>query len=201
MRKIIVINMMSLDGYYTGSKQPTKPETVLPFDDAFHAYNIERIKKADTVLLGHTSYEEFRDLWPPLANNPKATPNMQKFAELYNKIEKVVVSDRMTPKDLSGPWKATTRIIGHDVYNEIRKLQQKDGDEIIIWASRTLWSNLVAHGITVELHIVLANVLVGGGTPLFKDVHDVSLQCTATPEKLQHSENLLITYDLRSNMK
>jgi len=197
MRKLIIVNMMSLDGYYTGSKEPEKPDTVLPFDDAFHAYDVERMKTASTVLLGHNSYKEFSSFWPSLADDPDATPNPRKFAKLYNKIEKVVVSNKMTSRELKGPWKDTTRIISHNVYDEVKKLQKEDGKDIVMWASRMLWSDLVAHGIVAELHIILGNVVVGAGTPLFKDVHDVSLHNIGTPRKLPNSENVLIKYELR----
>lgn len=58
MRKLIVSNIMSLDGCYEG---PGKDVMVLPLDEAFDAYNVERLRAADTLLLGRTTYEGFRD--------------------------------------------------------------------------------------------------------------------------------------------
>jgi hypothetical protein len=49
MRKLIVSNLVSLDGYYTG---PGDNVMVLPLDEAFDAYNAERLRAADTLLLG-----------------------------------------------------------------------------------------------------------------------------------------------------
>ena len=48
MRKLIVSNIMSLDGYYEG---PGENVMVLPMDEAFDAYNAERLRAADTLLL------------------------------------------------------------------------------------------------------------------------------------------------------
>ena len=59
MRKLIVSNIMSLDGYYEG---PGKNVMVLPLDEAFDAYNAERLRAADTLLLGRVSYDGFRGL-------------------------------------------------------------------------------------------------------------------------------------------
>ena len=57
MRKLIVCNIVSVDGYYEG---PGKDVMALPFDEAFDEYNAERLRAADTLLLGRTSFEGFK---------------------------------------------------------------------------------------------------------------------------------------------
>jgi hypothetical protein len=52
MRKLIVANIVSMDGYYEG---PGRNVMLLPMDGAFDDYNLERMRAAGTVLLGHTS--------------------------------------------------------------------------------------------------------------------------------------------------
>ncbi len=47
MRQLIVSNIMSLDGYDEG---PDKDVMALPMDEAFDAYNAERLRAADTLL-------------------------------------------------------------------------------------------------------------------------------------------------------
>jgi hypothetical protein len=54
MRKLIVCNIVSLDGFYSG---PGGNVMAMPFDDGFSDYNAERLRAADTLLLGRTSYE------------------------------------------------------------------------------------------------------------------------------------------------
>jgi hypothetical protein len=54
MRKLVVCNIMSLDGYDEG---PGNNVMVLPMDASFDEYNLERIRAADAVLLGRTSYQ------------------------------------------------------------------------------------------------------------------------------------------------
>ncbi len=71
MRKLIVCNIMSLDGYYTG---PGNNVMVLPMDEAFDAYNAERLRAADTLLLGRTTYEGFKGFGPSVTADPSATP-------------------------------------------------------------------------------------------------------------------------------
>jgi dihydrofolate reductase len=67
MRKLIVSNIMSLNGYYTG---PDNNVMALPMDEAFDAYNAERLRAADTLLLGRTTYDGFRGFWPSVADDP-----------------------------------------------------------------------------------------------------------------------------------
>jgi dihydrofolate reductase len=92
MRKLIVSNMMSLDGYYEG---PGKNVMVLfdyrwdcPTDESFDAYNAERLHAADTLLLGRVSYDGFKSFWPSVADDPDATPLQREISHLNNAIEK-----------------------------------------------------------------------------------------------------------------
>jgi dihydrofolate reductase len=71
MRKLIVSNIMSLDGYYEG---PGKNVMVLPMDEAFDTYNAERLRAADTLLLGRNTYDGFKGFWPSVADDPNFTP-------------------------------------------------------------------------------------------------------------------------------
>ena len=69
MRKLIVANFMSLDGYFEG---PDHDVMALPFDPMFDEYNLERVRTADTLLLGATSYPQMMAFWPRLADDPAA---------------------------------------------------------------------------------------------------------------------------------
>jgi hypothetical protein len=66
MRKLIVCNIISLDGFYSG---PGGDVMAMPFDAGFSDYNAERLRAADTLLLGRTSYEDFRSYWPTVAED------------------------------------------------------------------------------------------------------------------------------------
>ncbi|MGH8827731.1 MAG: hypothetical protein ACRDVZ_09100 [Jiangellaceae bacterium] len=94
MRKLIVCSIMSLDGYYEG---PGKNVMVPPMDGAFDAYNLERIRAADTVLIGRTSYQMFSGFWPALPDNPAATDVNREFSSIYTKVDKAVVTDTFAP--------------------------------------------------------------------------------------------------------
>jgi dihydrofolate reductase len=88
MRKLIVCNIVSLDGYYEG---PGGDVMALPFDNGFDEYNAERLRAADTLLLGRRSFEGFAGYWPPVADDPDARPVEREISRLNTAIEKVVV--------------------------------------------------------------------------------------------------------------
>ena len=71
MRKLIVCNIISLDGFFSG---PAGDVMVMPFDRGFSDYNAERLRAADTLLLGRTSYEGFRSYWPAIAEDVNQPP-------------------------------------------------------------------------------------------------------------------------------
>ncbi len=188
-------NIISLDGYYEG---PGKNVMVLPMDGGFDSHNLECMKNAGSVLLGHTSYQMFSSFWPIVAENPDASETNREFSKLYNTVEKIVISDKLSEKDLPEVWKDTTRIIGNDVYSTLANLKKKDGKDIVIYGSRVLWNDLFAHGLVDELHLTIGNVVLGDGTPLFDapisyDDPRVKLHLLES-RKMDNSENMLTKY-------
>jgi dihydrofolate reductase len=197
MRKLIVSNIMSLDGYYEG---PGKNVMVLPLDEAFDAYNAERLRAADTLLLGRTTYEGFKGFWPSVADDPSPqwTPTHREISRLDNAIDKVVISDSMT-REQTEPWQNTTRIISRAEANrQIAELKRHSGKDILVFGSRTLWNDLLAHGLVDELHLMVGSVIVRAGTPLFDGPPEpaVSLRLIET-RTWDGSNNVLVRYEVR----
>ena len=71
----------------------------LDMDDAFDAYNLERIRAAGTVLLGRRSFEGFSSYWPDIANAPDdpfnraLSDNNRELSSIYDRLPEMVVSD------------------------------------------------------------------------------------------------------------
>src|SRR5262245_52975280 len=106
MRKLIVGNMVSLDGYYEG-----KDRSLDALFDYFHKdyagdetldhYFTERLRAADTLLLsGRTSYLGNKDYWLNYPSNPNGTAIRREYAGLMKAVDKVVVSNTITTEDL-----------------------------------------------------------------------------------------------------
>src|SRR5262249_60253234 len=71
MRNLIVCNIMSLDGYCEG---PGGNVMALPMDGFFDEHNLERLRAADTLLLGAATYMALKGYWPAVAENPGVSP-------------------------------------------------------------------------------------------------------------------------------
>ena len=200
MRKLIVCNAVSLDGYYEGSGKNVMDLfdyrfEAYPADESFDAYNAERLRAADTLLLGRTSYEGFKGFWPSVADDPDATPFQREISRLNNAIDKVVVSDGLSPEETE-PWH-NTRIIGRaNAHEQIAELKRQTGGDILIFGSRTLWNDLLANDLVDELHLMVTPVLVGAGTPLFDGQKPVSLRLLDTLT-WDGSGNVLARYGIR----
>jgi len=192
MRKLIVCNIISLDGYYEG---PGKDVMALPFDEAFDEYNAERLRAADTLLLGRRSFEGFKSYWPPVADDPDARPVEREISRLNNAIDKVVVSDTLTPEH-TAPWHDTRIVKSADAHEQIAKLKSGPGKEILVLGSHTLWNDLLVGGLVDELHLMIGPALLGGGTPVFEGRSRVALRLLGS-RTLEKSELVLARYGPR----
>jgi dihydrofolate reductase len=200
MAKLIVSNIVSLDGYYEG---PSKNIMDLfgyrfeayPADESFDAYNAERLRAADTLLLGRTSYEGFKSCWPPVAEDPDAAPIEREISQLNNAIDKVVVSDALTA-DETEPWHNTRIISRADAHEQIAELKCQPGKDILVFGSRTLWNDLLDNHLVDELHLMIGPVVLGAGTPLFDGQPAVSLRLIDS-RTWDGSGNVFVRYEAR----
>lgn len=183
MRKLVVCNIMTLDGYYEAPGKNVMPlfdyRHAYPEDESFDAYNAERLRAADILLLGRSSYELFKGYWPPVADDPNATPVTREVSRLDNAIEKVVVSDSLTPNQ-TAPWHNTRILRRADAHREIAELKRQSGKEILMFASRILWNDLLDRGLVDECHLMISPVILGAGTPLFASPPPVTLRMIDT---------------------
>jgi dihydrofolate reductase len=200
MRKLIVSNAMSLDGYYEGSGKNVMALfdyrlEAYPTDESFDVYNAERLRAADTLLLGRVSYEGFKGFWPSVADDPNATPIQREISRLNNAIDKVVISDSLTSEE-TAPWHNTRIIRRADAHQQIAELKRQTGKDILVFGSRTLWRDLLANDLVDELHLMIGPVVLGAGTPLFGGQPAVSLRLIDT-RTWDGSGNVLVRYEVR----
>ena len=96
MRKLIVSNLISLDGYASG---PGGDVMALPFDTTFSTYNLELMQAADIMVSGATTYRGFLSYWPPIADDP-AQPEVERaISRRHRELEHLVVSNSLTAEE------------------------------------------------------------------------------------------------------
>ena len=91
MRKIIVYNVISLDGYHTG---PGNDVSVMfpMMGNVFDTYNAELLRAADLHLVGRVSFELFQSFWPKVAENPDSqewTPEQKEMSKARQDLRRL----------------------------------------------------------------------------------------------------------------
>ncbi len=197
MRTVIVSNIASVDGYYAA--EDGNP-VALNMDEAFDAYNRERISAADVVLLGRESFLGFSSYWPFVAEAPAdpadraLSQDNRETSRVYNRLPKVVVSDTLAvPQD--NPWSSTTAVVPRaSIAGELNRLRTGGDGDVLVFASHVLWNALLAARLVDELHLMVSPHALGSGIPLFTGPARLALLGSRT---FDGSDNVLLRYAAR----
>ena len=192
MRKIIVYNVISLDGYHTG---PGNDVSVMfpMMGGVFDTYNAELLRTADVLLVGRVSFELFQSFWPKVAEHPDSeewTPEQRELSQAGQSVKIIVVSDTLT-----GNWPDIRVIRRADAYEQIAELKDQPGKDILMTGSRTLWNDLLAHDLIDEIHLMIGNLLLGEGVPVFVGKSPASLRLIDV-RRWEDSDNVLLRYEV-----
>jgi dihydrofolate reductase len=173
MRKIIVSEFVTLDGVMEGPGHGDSFK-MSGWSMAYGSAEIMKFKfdelfAGDAILLGRLTYEGFASAWPKMTGAGE-------FGERMNSIPKLVVSTTLEKAE----WQNSTHIKG-DVVEEITKLKQQPGKDILVFGSSELVKTLIQNDFIDEYRLLIYPVVLGTGKRLFKD--DVSLKLALLESK------------------
>jgi len=164
MRNVIYGINLTLDGCCDHTK--------LDADDEIHEYYTHLIRNVDLLVFGRKTYQLMVPFWPDVAKNHSGqTKAMNEFAQAFDSVPIIVFS-----RSLDKAEGKNTRIVRTDLQNEILKLKQEQGKDILV-GGVSIPSQLIELGLVDEYRLVVQPVIVGEGRRLLEDV--------SLPEKLQ----------------
>lgn len=155
MRKLWVKAWITMDGVYDADtmghwwQNTNSPERM--------EYITQEYSTGDAYLLGRVTYEM---LWPGWSQQTTG----EGPGPLLNQMHKYVVSTTLS----TAPWKEST-IISENVVEEIRKLKEQPGKDIIIDGSSTLVQSLMGTGLIDEYRFLVQPFIMGSGRRFFPD--------------------------------
>ena len=164
MRKLILFMHTSLDGFVAGSNGEMDWINV---DEEIFEYAGKQTDEADTALYGRITYQMMESYWPTAADQPNATKHDKQHSSWYNKVAKVVLSKTMQGMNFNN-----VTIISDNLYNEMIKLKEGTGKDILIFGSPTAVHSLMAENLIDDYWLFVNPVLLGQGIPLFKSIKD-----------------------------
>ncbi len=156
MRKLIMWNVVTLDGCFEGEK---------PWDLSFHqliwgpeleALSITQLKEASMLVFGENTYKGMADYWIKGDPTDPVTP-------LMNSIAKIVCSTTLEKAE----WNNTT--IVRDAVSEIKALKENAGGQMFVFGSGILSQSLMNAGLFDEIRLCVAPTILGKGRHLFTD--------------------------------
>jgi dihydrofolate reductase len=184
MAKVIVSQFVTLDGVVEdpgGSEDFDRGGWAFQFDRGPEGdkFKLDEVRDADALLLGRRTYEGFAEAWPSREGE---------FADKFNNMAKYVVSTTLEDPD----WNNSTVIKG-DVADEVAKLKDGAGGDILVNGSVQLVQALVEHGLVDEYRLMVFPVVLGSGKRLFGDTSEaVGLKLV---DSKPAGETVILTYE------
>jgi dihydrofolate reductase len=163
MRNVIFAINITVDGCCDHTK-------MIPDEEQFE-YSMHLMRDVDLLVFGRKTYQLMVPYWPDVANNPSETKEDIEFAKAFVSKKKIVFS-----RSLAGAEDENTRIVGTNLRDEMVKLKQEQGKNILV-GGVDVPSQLVELGLIDEYRLVIHPVIAGEGRRLFDGV--------SLPEKLR----------------
>ena len=170
MRKLIVFNNVTLDGYFAdvnGDMSWAHKQ-----DPEWNAFVADNAKGDSELVFGRITYEMMASFWP----TPQAIQSLPAVAEGMNRVPKVVFSRTLD----KASWN-NTKVVKADPAADIRQRKQAPGPDMAVMGSGSIVSQLAQEGLVDEFQLVVHAIVLGKGKSMFAGIRDkVRLKQTRT---------------------
>ena len=168
MRKVVVSEFVSLDGVIEDPRW-----TFRFMSEERERFKFDELSASDALLLGRVTYEGFAAAWPSMMEQYEGPrrAELQEYTDMMNGYPKYVVSSTLE-EPLA--WNNSTLIKGN-VAEEVLRLKQQPGKDILIFGSGDLANTLMQYDLIDEYRLMVFPILVGGGKRLFGDTNDTKV--------------------------
>ena len=166
MRKVVLFMHLTLDGFAAG---PNGELDWISYEEAFEKYAEGVVRIVGAPLYGRVTYQMMESYWPTVLTNPSSTKHDIDHAHWIENISKIVFSKSLKKVE----WN-NTRLIKDNIGEEISKLKQQPGKDLVIFGSPGLAQTFMQLDLIDEYRLTVNPVVLGSGKPLFKDIKDRS---------------------------
>lgn len=187
MRKLIVFNHVSLDGYFVDVNGDMSWAKADHQDAEWNAFVAENASGGGVLVFGRITYELMAGFWP----TPFAIENMPIVAEGMNSMPKVVFSRTLD----QASWN-NTKLVKGDMAAEIRKMKKEPGEGMAIMGSGSIVSQLTQEGLIDEYQVVVNPVVLGKGRTMFEGVKE-KLNLKLTKTRTFGNGNVYLCYEIK----
>ncbi|HEU0047455.1 MAG TPA: dihydrofolate reductase family protein [Nitrososphaera sp.] len=185
MRKLIVFNHITLDGYFVDANHSMNWAKAGNDDPEYNAFVGENASGDGTLLFGRVTYELMIKYWP----TPMAKQHNPVVAEGMNNMPKIVFSRTLD----HASWNNTTVVKG-DLVSEVRKMKQQSGNGMAILGSGSIVAQLAPAGLIDEYQVVINPIILGKGRTMFDGVKE-QLNLKLTKTRSFKSGKLYVCYE------
>jgi dihydrofolate reductase len=185
MRKLIVFNHVSLDGYFVDANGDMSWAKADHNDAEWNEFVSGNASGEGALVFGRVTYEMMASFWP----TPVAMEMMPAVAEGMNRMPKVVFSRTLS----EASWNNTNLVKG-DLATEMRKLKQEPGPDMVILGSGSIVSQLAQEGLIDEYQIVVNPIALGAGRTMFDGIKE-KLRLKLTKSRAFNNGNVLLCYE------
>lgn len=165
MRKIVVMNRISIDGYFAGQNGEIDWFGHDPaVEEATH-----QMMSPDTLLMGRLTYQMFNHYWVPVGNDPNSPEGLMKIANELNRMQKVVFSTTLEAVD----W-VNSQLVKNGVEDAVRQVKASQGGDITIFGSGSIVNLLAKANLIDEYILIVSPTILGAGKSMFGGVERTS---------------------------